>query len=63
MRFVTLLLLPFLLTAQSSKSVLVITSTAGDYLMAAGEPWRMMIDQGYTVNVSRSETMRRTQSD
>jgi LmbE family N-acetylglucosaminyl deacetylase len=50
MRF-ALLLLPFLLSAQSSKSVLVITSTPGDYLMAAGGTLATLIDQGYTVNV------------
>jgi LmbE family N-acetylglucosaminyl deacetylase len=51
MRCLILLLLPLVITAQSQKSVLVITSTAGDYLMAAGGTLAMLIDQGYTVNV------------
>jgi LmbE family N-acetylglucosaminyl deacetylase len=51
MRSVLLLLLPLLLSAQSTKSVLVITSTGGDYLMAAGGTLALMINQGYTVNV------------
>ena len=51
MRSVLLLLLPLLLRAQSTKSVLVITSTGGDYLMAAGGTLALMINQGYTVNV------------
>jgi LmbE family N-acetylglucosaminyl deacetylase len=50
-RSVLLLLLPLLLTAQAPKSVLVITSTGGDYLMAAGGTLALMIAQGYTVNV------------
>ena len=50
-RSVLLLLLPLLLTAQAPKSVLVITSTGGDYLMAAGGTLALLIAQGYTVNV------------
>jgi LmbE family N-acetylglucosaminyl deacetylase len=46
-----LLLLPLLLAAQTQKSVLVITSTPGDYLMAAGGTLAKLIGQGYTVNV------------
>jgi len=51
MRWVLFLLLPLALEAQSQNSVLVITSTAGDYLMAAGGTLATMIAQGYTVNV------------
>src|SRR5688572_21348639 len=52
MRIVSLLLLLTLaLAAQSSRSVLVITSTPGDYLMAAGGTLARFIEQGYTVNV------------
>lgn len=51
MRAFVLLLLPLLAHAQSPKSVLVITSTPGDYLMAAGGTLALMIEQGYTVNV------------
>jgi LmbE family N-acetylglucosaminyl deacetylase len=51
MRLPALVLLPFLLTAQSPKSVLVITSTPGDYLMAAGGTLAALIAEGYTVNV------------
>jgi LmbE family N-acetylglucosaminyl deacetylase len=50
-RSVLLLLLPLLLTAQAPKSVLVITSTGGDYLMAAGGTLATLIAQGYAVNV------------
>lgn len=50
MRF-PLLLLPAMLAAQSQKSVLVITSTPGDYLAAAGGTLALLVDQGYTVNV------------
>ena len=46
-----LLTLPFVLSAQSQKSVLVITSTPGDYLMAAGGTLAGLIAQGHTVNV------------
>jgi LmbE family N-acetylglucosaminyl deacetylase len=46
-----LLLLPLAISAQSQRSVLVITSTPGDYLMAAGGTLAAMIEQGYTVNV------------
>ena len=45
------LLFSWTLFAQAPKSVLVITSTPGDYLMAAGGTLALMIDQGYTVNV------------
>jgi LmbE family N-acetylglucosaminyl deacetylase len=51
MRAVFFLLLPLALLAQSQRSVLVITSTPGDYLMAAGGTLALMIAQGYTVNV------------
>lgn len=51
MRFLVILALPALLTAQSAKSVLVVTSTPGDYLMAAGGTLAALIAQGYTVNV------------
>ncbi|MBL8213142.1 MAG: PIG-L family deacetylase [Bryobacterales bacterium] len=50
MRYLLLLLMPLLLPGQS-KSVLVITSTPGDYLMAAGGTLASLIEQGYTVNV------------
>jgi LmbE family N-acetylglucosaminyl deacetylase len=39
------------LCAQAPKSVLVITSTPGDYLMAAGGTLALMADQGYIINV------------
>jgi LmbE family N-acetylglucosaminyl deacetylase len=48
---VLLLFLPLLLAAQPQKSVLVITSAGGDYLMAAGGTLALLIEQGYTVNV------------
>jgi LmbE family N-acetylglucosaminyl deacetylase len=51
MRLRVLFLLPLLLAAQSPKSVLVITSTPGDYLMAAGGTLAGLIAEGYTVNV------------
>jgi LmbE family N-acetylglucosaminyl deacetylase len=51
MRLLIILLLPFVLAAQSQKSVLVITSSAGDYLMGAGGTLAGLIEQGYTVNV------------
>jgi hypothetical protein len=50
MRF-ALLLLPVMLAAQSQKSVLVITSTAGDYLLAAGGTLALLADEGYTIKV------------
>lgn len=50
MRF-ALLLLPAMLAAQPQKSVLVITSSPGDYLSAAGGTLALLIDEGYTVNV------------
>jgi LmbE family N-acetylglucosaminyl deacetylase len=43
--------LPLTLAAQAEKSVLVITVTPGDYLMAAGGTLAGLIRQGYTVNV------------
>jgi LmbE family N-acetylglucosaminyl deacetylase len=46
-----LLLVPLCVLAQSQKSVLVITSTPSDYLMAAGGTLANLIAQGYTVNV------------
>ena len=49
MRYILWLLLPLTLAAQ--KSVLVITATPGDYLMAAGGTLAGLIDRGYTVNV------------
>lgn len=45
------LLLPVALAAQSQKNVLVITSTPGDYLMAAGGTLAGLIEQGYSVKV------------
>ena len=51
MRSALLLLLPALLAAQTQKNVLVITSTPGDYLMAAAGTLRSLIEDGYTVNV------------
>jgi LmbE family N-acetylglucosaminyl deacetylase len=51
MRSALLLLLPFVLLAQAQKNVLVITSTPGDYLMAAGGTLALLIEQGYAVNV------------
>jgi hypothetical protein len=50
MRF-ALLILPAILAAQPHKSVLVITSSPGDYLSAAGGTLAQLIDEGYTVNV------------
>jgi LmbE family N-acetylglucosaminyl deacetylase len=49
MRYILWLLLPLTLAAQ--KSVLVITATPGDYLMAAGGTLAGLIDRGYIVNV------------
>ena len=45
------LLLPVALAAQSQKNILVITSTPGDYLMAAGGTLAGLIEQGYSVKV------------
>lgn len=50
-RFIAVFALPFLVAAQPQKSVLVITSTPGGYLMAAGGTLTALISQGYTVNV------------
>jgi LmbE family N-acetylglucosaminyl deacetylase len=47
----SLLLIPLLLAAQPQRSVLVITSTPGDYLIAAGGTLAKLIGEGYTVNV------------
>jgi len=47
----SVLLLPVLLAAQTQKNVLVITSTPGDYLMAAGGTLGALIEDGYIVNV------------
>ena len=49
--YLIFLLLPLAIRAQSQKSVLVITSTPGDYLMAAGGTLAGLIEQGYIVNV------------
>ena len=49
MRYLLWLFLPLTLAAQ--KSVLVITATPGDYLMAAGGTLAGLIGQGYVVNV------------
>ena len=49
--YVVFLLLPIAISAQSQKNVLVITSTPGDYLMAAGGTLAGLIEQGYIVNV------------
>jgi LmbE family N-acetylglucosaminyl deacetylase len=49
--FAAALLFAWPLGAQAPKSVLVITSTPGGYLIAAGGTLALMIDQGYTVNV------------
>src|SRR3954454_2732806 len=52
MRVPLLLLLSFAGSVMSqSRSVLVITSTPGDYLTAAGGTLADLIRQGYTVNV------------
>jgi hypothetical protein len=51
MRCIVMLLLPLVLAAQPQKNVLVITSTPGDYLMAAGGTLAALIEQGYSVNV------------
>jgi LmbE family N-acetylglucosaminyl deacetylase len=51
MRCLLSLLLPLALAGQSQRSVLVITSSAGDYLLAAGGTLANLIDQGYIVNV------------
>jgi len=51
MRYIPLLLAPVLLAAQPSRNVLVITSTPGDYLMAAAGTLAGLISQGYTVSV------------
>ncbi len=51
LRFLVALLFSWALYAQTPKSVLVITSTPNDYLIAAGGTLALMIDQGYTVNV------------
>jgi LmbE family N-acetylglucosaminyl deacetylase len=51
MRLLILLLVPFVLTGQPRKSVLVISAGSGDYLMGAGGTLALLIGQGYAVNV------------
>ena len=51
LRFLAALLISWAVFAQTPKSVLVITSTPSDYLVAAGGTLALMIDQGYAVNV------------
>jgi LmbE family N-acetylglucosaminyl deacetylase len=51
MRRALFLLLVLPLTLPAQKSILVITSTPGDYLIAAGGTLAGFIEQGFTVNV------------